>query len=85
MDGENQGSTHIGPKGADIMTITAGGNRDIMKEWENRGDMSDHGTGKNVMMNIIKDIIDSIMVIHIIEVIDMTGTVTRVKMSVSIL
>ena len=85
MDEENQGSTYIGPNGADIMTIMAGGNRDIMKEWENRGDMSVHGTGKNVTMNIIKDNIDSIMVIHIIEVIDMTETVTRVKMSVSTL
>ena len=85
MDGENRGSTNIGPKGADNMTITAGGYRDIMKENNNRGDMSDHRTRKSVAMNIIKDNIDSIMVIHIIELVGMTETVTRVKMSVSTL
>ena len=81
MDGENRGSMNIEPKGADIMTITAGGNQDIKKENNNRGDMSDYGTGKNMTMNIIKDNIDSIMVIHT----DMTETHTRVKMSVSTL
>ena len=76
MDGENRGSTNTEPKGVDIMT--AGGNQDIKKENNNRGDMSDYGTGKNVTMNIIKDNIDSIMVIHI----DMIETLIRVKMSV---
>ena len=56
-----------------------------MNENNNRGDMSDHGTGKNMTMNITKDNVDSIMVIHITEVIDMTETVKKMKMSVSIL